>query len=363
MRYVGLGALALALLLGSVGSPVAGAAASDAAWYRVQFARTITGTDRAALESAGARTPLYVPENAYVAWLDAAAVTGARGIATVTSVQPLGRADKIAHELASGSGLVRVSALVYGGGLEQAQIRLEAVGDVASVAADAASGSALSEVLLTVAAGDLAAVADVPEVLYVGPAPTGLHPEDEGTAQIVAGNLDAAGAQPVPGYEGWLASLGLDGSGVKASIVDTGVDEKHPDLAGRVEKHLDYTVVPEPEDTFGHGTHVGGIVAGNAAALRAAGGVKDLDGFYYGLGVAPGALLLDQNAIGTSVLDWPPPYGFARITSDALAAGAIGWNASWHTGEGEGAGYIETTRTMDALTPEPSSPSPASQPS
>jgi hypothetical protein len=42
------------------------------------------------------------------------------------------------------------------------------------------------------------------------------------------------------------------------------------------------------------------------------------------------------------VQDWPPPYGFARITTDTLAAGASIWNASWHTGEGEGAGYIET---------------------
>ena len=341
MRYVGLGALALALVLGSVGSPAAGAAAGDASWYRVQFARSISDADRTALEGAGAETPLYAPENAHVAWLDPAAVTGARSIATVTSVRPLGRADKIAHGLADGAGLLRISALVHGGSVDQVRTRLEALGDVAAVGADAASPSGLAEVLLTVAAADLPALADVPAVLYVGRAPTGLHPEDEGTAQIVAGNLDYAGARPVPGYESWLSSVGLDGSGVKVSIVDTGVDEKHPDLSGRVEKRIDYTPVPEPEDTFGHGTHVGGIVAGNGTALRQLGGATDLDGFLYGLGVAPGARLLDQNAIGTSVQDWPPPYGFAQITTDALAAGATVWNASWHTGEGTGAGYIE----------------------
>src|SRR5919106_5222511 len=176
MRYVGLGALALALLLGSIGSPAAGAAASEAEWYRVQFARTISGADRAALENAGAQSPLYVPQNAYVAWLDAASATEARGIATVVSVRPLARADKVAAGLGGRSGLLRISALVHEGSVESARTRLEGVGDVAGVVADAASGSALSEVLLTVPASDLAAVAAVDEVLFVGPAATGLHP-------------------------------------------------------------------------------------------------------------------------------------------------------------------------------------------
>jgi len=350
MRHAWLGALALALLLGVAGSPTAGAAAGDGAWYRVQFDGTITGADRTGLDAAGARSPLYVPEDAYVAWLDPSAVEAARGIATVESVRPLERDEKIDGALAgTGPEAARVSALVYAERLDEARTALDAIGDVAAVLPDAATGSSLAEVLVTAAATDLAVLAEVPEVLHVGPAIAGLFPEDEGTAQIVAGNLDLAGAQPVPGYEDWLSGLGLDGSGVKVAIVDTGVDEKHPDLAGRVEKRTDYTPVPEPEDSFGHGTHVSGIVAGNAAALREAGGVTDLAGFLYGLGVAPRAQLLDQNAIGTTVLDWPPPYGFARLTSDALAAGASAWNASWHTGEGTGAGYIATARTLDIL--------------
>src|SRR5918999_5112637 len=94
MRYVGLGALVVALLLGSIGSPAAGAAPADGSWYRVQFARTISGADRAALESAGAESPSFVPENAYVAWLDPAAAAGAADPPTPPPLPPARRGRK-----------------------------------------------------------------------------------------------------------------------------------------------------------------------------------------------------------------------------------------------------------------------------
>jgi subtilisin family serine protease len=200
-------------------------------------------------------------------------------------------------------------------------------------------------------AAALLAAAAVPEVLHVGPGATALIPEDEGTAQIIADNIEAR--QPVPGYPDFLDEIGLDGSGVTLSILDTGVDGNHPDLAGRVVDKIEYSATPvvgEPHDTYGHGTHVAGIVAGSGAPLPGVGDIRDEDGFLYGQGVAPGTELVDQNAISVTRGSFPPQGGWERLSRDALRAGAIGWNASLHSGEGTGAGYIASARMLDVLT-------------
>jgi len=56
--------------------------------------------------------------------------------------------------------------------------------------------------------------------------------------------------------------LGLTGSNVLVNINDSGVDETHPDLVGRVVK-VGFT---NNTDLTGHGTHVAGIIAGSGAS-------------------------------------------------------------------------------------------------
>ncbi|GGJ49169.1 peptidase [Streptomyces brasiliensis] len=80
---------------------------------------------------------------------------------------------------------------------------------------------------------------------------------------------------------------GYRGEGVKVAVLDTGVDQTHPDLAGRIAEAKDFTDSSGTGDVFGHGTHVASIVGGTGAA--SAGSRK---------GVAPAAELLVGKVLG-----------------------------------------------------------------
>ena len=92
-------------------------------------------------------------------------------------------------------------------------------------------------------------------------------------------NLDRSVPQ-VGAPAAWAA--GLDGTGTKIAVIDTGIDATHPDLAGKVIAEKNFTTEADDRDLIGHGTHVASIAAGTGAASG---------GAYRG--VAPGASLLD----------------------------------------------------------------------
>jgi serine protease AprX len=84
--------------------------------------------------------------------------------------------------------------------------------------------------------------------------------------------------------EAW--ELGITGKGINVSILDTGINPSHPDIAGRLIKWNDtISHLSSPYDNHGHGTHVAGTVAGNGS-----GGITT--------GVAP-----EANLFGVKVLD------------------------------------------------------------
>lgn len=316
-------AAAGALLLGTVAALPG--SDSTAGWYRVEFEDRVTQADRELLT--GSSDAVHAAGgDAYVVWGDPGEVPGATIAALDAKVHPGARAGSLLTVLAHPSSAAELSAL------------LGVTGEL--------TDTGLTRFLVPSLPLPLADLAAHPGVLHVGPAATGLTPEDEASAQIVAGNSQFTEAPP--GYGEFLAEHGgLTGDGVNVTIVDTGIDRLHPDISDRVIAHLDYTPNGEPHDVYGHGTHVAGIVGGDGSSGGL--GITDRQGRLYGLGVAPGVGLLDQNAIALTVEEWPPPYGFGRLTADAIDHDTHIWNASWTTGEGEAVGYVATAAELDAL--------------
>jgi subtilisin family serine protease len=121
------------------------------------------------------------------------------------------------------------------------------------------------------------------------------------------GRVQAAEGSVAPKFSYGLNLMGLpelwkkypknDGRGIRIGLLDSGVDAKHPDLAGKVIDFKDFTDplgrrVP-PYDDNGHGTHVAGTLVGGAAS-----GMR--------IGVAPGAKLVVAKVfsdIGTATID------------------------------------------------------------
>lgn len=340
---------ALPALPGAADLPVPGGGASGR-WVQLDLPHAVVQADVDALLDAGVETLAPLGGSSFVGWVDddtarRAAQTGAT-ITRRTVIDTLseGVTDAAAQHLV---------VLAHASAVEDltSSVELTRVAEVAEVRADRVH-QGLTEVFVTTDPDGARQIAERTDVLYVGPASTGLAPEDERSAQIVAGNPG------IPGYEGWLTDTGLTGEGVNVTVVDSGIDPRHPDLADAIVGKVERSQSPtgEPMDGGGHGTHVAGAVAGRGVGLSGVTGTRPVDGgFLQGLGVAPGAGLVDQNVLGNSAAGplcggtWPPA-DWEPLTADALALDSHIWNASWQSCEGTGAGYTRSASEMDRLT-------------
>ncbi|MGW8949088.1 S8 family serine peptidase [Streptomyces sp. NPDC055709] len=133
--------------------------------------------------------------------------------------------------------------------------------------------------------------------------------------QKVRPTLDRSTAQ-INAPAAWAA--GHHGDGVKVAVLDTGADQTHPDLAGRVSEAKDFSGSGSTKDHFGHGTHVAATAAGSGAAS---------DGLRKG--VAPRADLLVGKVLGddgygsesqvVAGMEWAAAQG-AKVINMSLGA-------------------------------------------
>ena len=78
----------------------------------------------------------------------------------------------------------------------------------------------------------------------------------ENTGQTIKGVSGVVNAD-IDGPTAWDTTQG----GVPVAILDTGIDQDHEDLSSKIILQRNFTDSPTVDDLYGHGTHVGGIVA------------------------------------------------------------------------------------------------------
>ena len=117
---------------------------------------------------------------------------------------------------------------------------------------------------LTLTVNGIRALAKNPEVAYISP-----NRSLNGAADYTEATVGADVAQ----------SYGWDGAGVTVAVIDSGINN-HPDLRdpvtglSRVIYNESFVPGTTPNDQYGHGTHVAGILAGNGT--QSSGGTQSL---------------------------------------------------------------------------------------
>lgn len=322
----------------------------------IQFEDTPAPGQRAALEALGVELLAFVPDNAFIAYTGGVTPGQLRALPFIRWVGSYRAGHKLDERLGGRAGAK--------GAVADLDVRVLLApgappGRVAAVrglfAAPPDQSGLLPGGLLRgrVPAARLAALAESPAVLWIEPAPR-MRLFDEISAKIVAGD-DGASGTPAAVHQ-----LGYTGAGVTVAVADSGLDSgetdfMHPDIAGRVSALFYYGSPPRAADEHSHGTHVAGIIAGNAAT-----GETDENGFLFGLGVAPGASLVGQRLFDGAGNFTYPYASFERLTRDARSAGADIGSNSW--GDDTQGRYDLSAMEFDALARDADTNAPGDQP-
>ncbi|HKQ50154.1 MAG TPA: S8 family serine peptidase [Phycisphaerae bacterium] len=192
---------------------------------------------------------------------------------------------------------------------------------------------------------DVAALAGV---YSIQPIPTDGGLRGEMSNQVNVNNVNGSN-QAFPGYLTWLSGVGLSGAGVRIANVDGGVQETHTNLVNRFVVCVGTTC---SATSSSHGTHTAGIMAADGTS-----GVLDSFGFQRGLGVAPGANLVEQ-----VYSPWfQNPGGMLLLMTDSYNNGASLSGNSWGPA-GSPQGYDDDTRQCDVGVRDADPVAPGNQP-
>ena len=297
----------------------------------VQLWGTVGGDDLARLKAAGLQPVQYVHPFTYIVWGKTAALANLHVARWSGPFEP---AYKVLPQWrALGAAPIELDVLIYRqAGVDAVVQRLAGLG--AEILGGRDLDGRFHHVVLRLGGDRLLEVARLPGVYTVQPEPKDGGLRTEMADQVNAGQLDGDGLA-LPGYPAWLASVGLSGAGVILANVDGGIDQAHVDLAARMLPCTGTTCGGAISDS--HGTHTAGIMAGDGAS-----GTRDSRGFLRGLGVAPGANLVEQ--VYTPF--YTQPGGMRLLMEESHQNGAVLSGNSWGP-SGTPLGYDNDTLQVD----------------
>jgi hypothetical protein len=316
--------------------------------HLVQFDGPIKGGTLEKLRTGGVEPIQYIYPHTYIVWGRTADREGVRREKSVRWTGDFAPAFRVQPHLRNlSSSVVDVRVLLYrGADVEGALKAITLLGG--TLTSRLAVHDKLEVAKFTLPGDRMQAAASIPGVYSIQVQPVDGGSRGEVTAQINAGNVDASNVA-LPGYQSWLAGLGLDGSGVIVAGVDEGVYDIHPDLAGAM---LPCTGPTCSVGSSFHGTHTAGIIVGDATS-----GTLDANGFLRGQGVAPGANLIEQRYFPA----FTEPGGMLKLMADSSRNGATLSSNSW--GPSSGAlGYDVDTLLADLGVRDADPAQPGNQP-
>jgi serine protease AprX len=286
------------------------------------------------LLSDGLEIVQYIHPFTYIVWGGTSDLRRAATTSFVRWTGPFAPGYRVLPKWRSlGGEPVHVDVLLYHGADTSAAIRqIEALGGQSH--GRAILNSTFEVAGFSLAGSLLQAAAQVPGVYSIQPKPDDGGLRGEMSNQVNANNVDGTN-RAFPGYLTWLTEVGLDGSGVTIANVDAGIEDTHPDLSDRLVTCSGQSCGGSASST--HGTHTAGIMASDGSS-----GTTDSQGFLRGLGMAPGASLVEQ-----VYAPWyQEPGGMLSLMADSRVNGASLSGNSWGPA-GTPQGYDSDTMQVD----------------
>ncbi len=322
--------------------------------FLLQFTNHVQPEWRAELALRGVELLHFVPDDAFVAHLSAAKLSEVRALGYVRWSGPLDPAMKVHPRLTAALATNLATNLPVKLLLRPNATPVELAAVLRTLRGPTSHHASSSGTFVTgiADARRLSALAKSEAVIWIERAAR-MKLVDEVAAKIVGGDDGAVGTFTT------VHQLGFDGRGVTVAVADSGLDSGdinnlHPDIAGRVDAMTAFGGLADARDEHSHGTHVAGIVAGNAAS-----GEKDDNGQFWGLGMAPGAHLVVER-IFDGAGDYFAPPSNAALTQYAVRNGAYIGSNSW--GDDVGGEYNLDAAEFDALVRDADPDVPGEQP-
>ena len=324
----------------------------------VQFVAPPVDEDLALLKSVGASIVHYIPQNAYLIWVDEASSPGLASAllsepytAFVGEYHPWFALSPALDEACGKEDPVRVTVQVFNYGEDAVQAADQIAADAQSVIVpprEVLSGRYIN-VSIEIAGSLLESLAAVPGVVWIEPY-LEKHLNCERQGQILADNLNAGRTAPTgPGYLSFLESYGFptDPEAYPVVVVtDDGFDNGNasspgnpefrqlgdPALASRV-VFADIApggspTITNPNAVDGHGNINTSIVGGCNNSTGSP--FQDAAGFHYGLGISPYGRMAHTKVFSDSGL-WPSSINEAAMVSSQYARGVRISSNSWGT--------------------------------